>query len=54
MAAFYSWIDVLRSVKADGPNPQCFYLIRVGEERTRFMDQQECIQFCVQKIKETR
>lgn len=54
MAAFHNWQDVLKSVKADPIETEQFYMIKVGEgkeeERSRFMNRSECIQFIQRQI----
>lgn len=50
MTQHANWREVLRSVRNDGPNSGNFYVIKIDDTRTRFMDQQECIDYCVQKI----
>lgn len=51
---FHNWQDVLKNVKADPTNTDQFYMIRVGdgkdEERSRFMNRSECIQFIQRQI----
>ena len=47
---FNSWKEVLNSVKADGPHSDLFYCIKVGDDRSRFMNRDECLEYIQNKI----
>lgn len=42
---FTNWQDVLAAVQSDGQKSELFYCIKVGDDRTRFMTQAECVEY---------
>jgi hypothetical protein len=42
---FKDWKSMLNSVLIDGPNSECYYMVRIDDDRSHFFNQKECIEF---------
>jgi hypothetical protein len=48
---FKDWKSMLNSVLIDGPNSECYYMVRIDDDRSHFLNHKECIEFIRSRMK---